>query len=116
MARQDDGSILNKTEKPASLRYQELYCFCRPGELVFDFCARTSSIAEAVLIYGCNVLVAEKDRDQFDYISKRLWGIPAESTVPQEHYDNFLAKHDSSKEQDIPEEKVDDEMFKETVT
>ena len=86
MAKRGDGAILNKTEKPASLRYQELYCFCRPGELVFDFCAGTGSLAEAALVYGCNVLVAEHDKEQFEYISKRLWGITADSTVPRLPY------------------------------
>src|SRR5277367_4342810 len=112
MAKRGDGSILNKTEKLASLCYQELYCFCRPGELVFDFCAGTGSLAEAALLYGCNVLVAENDKEQFEYISKRLQGITTDSTVPQEHYDNFLAKWEKAadaKEGDTPEEKVDDE-------
>src|SRR5271154_1247253 len=80
----------NLTQKPVELRMQELVCFCKKGQVVWDFCFGTGLMAMAAIWFSCDVVVVELEKRQFDLILQRLRNLEAEVNYQQLHYELFF--------------------------
>ena len=100
------GELLNPCQKPAVLRFHELYLFAKSGSFVCDFCCGTGSMTSAALAFGCNVVACDMRDSQINHVLSCLRSPPEKDLISVGHYDHFLKPFEeqpSEEEQGVEE-------------